>query len=455
MQTVDGETPTDGTNPVLARTQRKEGLFLLLLTLRAGKFRYVMSRTSTLWNRLAFGSSDARKSYSLSLAASMTERSTDEWHAACGGHADAVMDPRFLKAVETSMATETRFHNVVFRDSAGEPAGAAFLSFYTVDGLLLSTERWKKLGAQVRQLWPNFLKIPVIFCGCPISTGESHLRFAAGTDHFTMLRQLDRLMTLLAWRQRAPAIVFKDFGPQEIARTDALLDLGYLRTDSLPMNYFPARFRDFDHFCDSLRSRYRRQIVRSRKKLQRAGLRVVHLRGGMGFDELYTDDVHRLYLAVLGHAPVQLECLPAQFFRELARRLPEESAFTLICQGERIVGFTCGLFHQQAYHNFFCGFDYELNAEGELYFNLLYEDLDYALRQNVRSIQIGQTADEFKMRVGCSREPRYFYVKVREPGLQLLLRAASPSLFPPAPCVDERNLFRQSAEDDSASELEA
>ncbi len=377
----------------------------------------------------------------------MTERDADEWHAACGGRADAVMDPRFLKAVEESMAAEARFHNVVFRDASGEPAGAAFLSLYTIDGLLLASERWKKLGTRLRRLWPNFLKIPVLFCGCPVSTGESHLRISAGVDHATLLRQLDRLLMWLAWRQRTPIIVFKEFEAREIVRTDALLELGYVRADSLPMNYFPTHFRDFDHFCASLRSRYRRQIVRSRRKLQRAGLRVAHLRGGMGFDELYTDDVHRLYLAVLSRAPIQFECLPARFFRELARQLPEESAFTLICQGERVVAFTCGLFNQQAYHNFFCGFDYELNEEAELYFNLLYEDLDYALRQNVRSIQIGQTADEVKMRVGCYREPRFFYVKVREPSLQLLLRAAAPSLFPPAPCVNERNLFHQAPEE--------
>jgi predicted N-acyltransferase len=273
------------------------------------------------------------------------------------------------------------------------------------------------------------------------------LRIAAGTDHFTMLRQLDRLLVQLAWQRRMSAIVFKDFGPQEIARTDALLELGYVRADSLPMNSFPTRFRDFDHFCDSLRSRYRRQIVRSRRKLRRAGLRVVHLRGGMGFDELYTEDVHRLYSAVLSRAPIQLERLPAQFFRELARQFPENSAFTLICQGEHVVGFTCGLFHRRTYYNFFCGFDYELNAEAELYFNLLYEDLDYALQQDVRSIQIGQTADQFKLRVGCHREPRFCYLKVREPGLQLLLRAAGSSLFLPPPCVNERNLFRQSDED--------
>ena len=87
-------------------------------------------------------------------------------------------------------------------------------------------------------------------------------------------------------------------------------------------------------------------------------------------------------------------------------------------------------------------FDYQLNEETDLYFNLLYEDIDYALRQNVRSLHVGQTANEFKSRVGCYLEPRFFYVKARDPGIQFLVRAGSPYLFPPAPPIVERNLFR-------------
>lgn len=393
--------------------------------------------------RPAIPRTSAAEAYSLSLLPSIQQRDAREWHAACGGRADAVMDPRFLTAVEKSMAAEARFYNVVFRDAAGRPAGAAFLSLLVLDGLLFTPQPWKKHGERLRRLWPNFLKVKVLLCGCPVSTGESHLRIAAAADHRLLLRQLDRLLLRLCGHQRAVFAVFKEFGPREIVRTDVLRELGYLRADSLPMNDFPTRFRDFEDFCASLRSRYRRHILRSRKKLQRAGLRVLHLRGGMGMDVLYTDEVHRLYLAVLNRAAVQFERLPAEFFRELARQLPDDTIFTLICRGEQVVGFVCGLFDGDNYHNLFCGFDYEENKEADLYFNLLYEDLDHALRQNVRSLLVGQTSDEFKSRVGCRVEPRYFYVKARGPGLQPLLRLAGPYLFPPAAAFHERNLFRE------------
>ena len=355
------------------------------------------------------------------------------------------MDPRFLRAVEKSMGTEAQFYNVVVRNAAGTPAAAAFLSLYSIDGILLAPERWKKVVERLRWFWPGFLKVQVLFCGCPVSTGESHLRMAQGADSHAVLRELDRLMMGIARIEGTHFIVFKEFGPDQSAQVDSLPALGYVRADSLPMNGFPARFRDFDHVCASFRSRYRNQLLRSRKKFERSGLRVVHYRGGMGVAALYTEDVHRLYLAVLNRAEVKLECLPAEFFRELARQFSEDASFTLIYEDKRIVAFMCGIFHEAAYLNLFCGFDYEINDKTDLYFNLMYEDLDYALRQNVRSVHVGQTANDFKSRMGCFLESRWFYVKPRLSVLHPLLRAGSPHLFPQAPPIAERNLFREVA----------
>jgi predicted N-acyltransferase len=330
-----------------------------------------MNLSSPLWNRPVFGSSRGQGPYSISLARSIDERDPDEWLTACGGRLDAVMDPRFLRAVENSMGAEARFYNVVVRDAAGTPAAAAFLSLYSIDGILLAPERWKKAVARLRWVWPSFLKVQVLFCGCPVSTGESHLRIAPDADPYAVLCLLDRLLMRLARTEGTQFIVFKEFGPEQSVQTDSLPALGYVRADSLPMNGFPARFRDFDQVCASFRSRYRNQLLRSRKKFERSGLRVVHLRGSMGVDALYTEDVHGLYLAVLNRAEVKLECLPAEFFRELARQFPDAAAFTLIYQDQRIVAFMCGVFYQDAYLNLFCGYDYELNEATDLYFNLL------------------------------------------------------------------------------------
>jgi predicted N-acyltransferase len=402
-----------------------------------------MNTTSSLLPRLGVGASEGQGSYSISLARCINERNVDEWVAACGGPPEAVMDPRFLRAVENSMGADAQFYNVVVRDAANQPAAAAFLTLYNLDSMLLAPPRWKKAVTWLRTLCPRLLKFRVLMCGCPVSTGESHLRIAPGADSQAVLRELDQLLMEIGRTEGALYVVFKEFDPEQAAQISGLSALGYVRVDSPPMNYLPTRFRDFDHMCASFRSRYRNQLLRSRKKFEPSGLRVVHLRGGMGVDALYTEDVHRLYLGVLGRAELKLECLPAEFFRELARQFPDEAAFTLIYQDKRIVAFMCGIYLQDEYLNLFCGYDYESNDESDLYFNLMYEDLDYALRQKMKFIHVGQTANDFKSRMGCFLEPRSFYIKARLSLLQPVLRASCPYLFPPAPPIHERNLFRE------------
>ena len=88
-----------------------------------------------------------------------------------------MMDPRFLRAVERSMGGGARFWNVVVRDGEGRPAAAAVLSLYTVDGALLAKEPLSRAIRSLRCTAPGLLKSKVLFCGCPVSTGQNHLRF--------------------------------------------------------------------------------------------------------------------------------------------------------------------------------------------------------------------------------------------------------------------------------------
>ena len=170
-----------------------------------------------------------------------------------------MMDPRFLRAVERSMGEDARFWNVVVRDGEGRPAAAAVISLFTVDGALLAEGPLNRAIRSIRRFVPGLLKFKVLFCGCPVSTGQNHLRFAPGADHLRALTLLDRLMLGLAREHRARWVAFKEFDNREAARMDVLIPLGYLRAESPQMNTLPARFGDLDDLCASLRSHYRRQ----------------------------------------------------------------------------------------------------------------------------------------------------------------------------------------------------
>jgi predicted N-acyltransferase len=265
----------------------------------------------------------------------------------------------------------------------------------------------------------------------PVSAGQSHLRFAPGADTAAILRTLNEWLGKTARQVKAKCIVFKEFDTPEGVPLELLAELGYQRADSLPMNHAEPNFESFEDFLAHLKSSKRYTIRRSQKKFAKSGFRVVQMTGRNGVDQIYTDDVHKLYEAVLEKATVKFEKLPPAFFRELARQLPDESAYTFIYDGDRIVAFACSLFTTGVYHQMFVGVNYELNPQWDLYFNVFYNAVDYAYRQHVSDIYVGQSADTFKQRkLGCHPVPLFFYIKGVDWLTALIMRKAFHLLFP-------------------------
>ena len=77
-----------------------------------------------------------------------------------------------------------------------------------------------------------------------------------------------------------------------------------------------------------------------------------------------------------------------------------------------------------------------------MFFNLQYQDLDRALRRGARSVHFGQTADEFKARLGAEPRPLFFYARAVNPVLNQVLRRVKSLLFPPVPHVPARDVFK-------------
>ncbi|HEY3965874.1 MAG TPA: GNAT family N-acetyltransferase [Planctomycetaceae bacterium] len=143
--------------------------------------------------------------------------------------------------------------------------------------------------------------------------------------------------------------------------------------------------------------------------------------------------MHRLYLNVLDRAKVKFETIPVEFFRELARQEPDDSCFTIIRKGDRIVGFCCGLADGEEHNMLFCGLDYSLNAEADLYFNLIYRGLGQGLAPGVKVVHVGAAADEFKRHLGCTGESIALYVKAVGAVRQFALRQVFGLLFDTTP----------------------
>jgi hypothetical protein len=365
-----------------------------------------------------------------------------DWYNASQDGSHAFMDPGLLRAIERGFANEARIFHVLIDDEDGRPAACASLCLMPVDLLLLAGPGAQKAMGWARNLFPNLGRVNVLLCGLPLSAGQSHLAFAPGADRARAVLVLEALMRQLARRHRARFLVFKEFGDGDCGHMDLLRQRGWCRADSPASYAMPRSFPSLSAYCAALKRHYRYDIQKSLKKFERAGCRAVLLEDPDEIRRVYTPEVHGLYDAVVGKADLKFEVLPHRFFHELASQLPGKATLTVVYRAERVVAFSWDLSAGPEFHGLFCGIDYEHNAECDLYFNVVYQGLDQAFRRGSTAITVGQTAEAFKTRLGCSGRQRYIYARGAGPLLSWVLRRSANLLFPSRPAKSAHDVFK-------------
>ena len=206
------------------------------------------------------------------------------------------------------------------------------------------------------------------------------------------------------------------------AQLNGLSRYGFSKARSAYAYQLEGDFGSFAEYVGSRSSQTRRNIRKSLKNFDDAGMTCELLRGRDAANLLFAPEIHQLYLNVLNRAKVRFECIPADFFQELARQFPDDSCFTILRQGERIVAFSCGLGDGNQHALLLVGLDYSVNPDADLYINLMFRGLKQALVPGVRVVHFSATADQFKQRAGCRGAWLSMYVKAVYPPGRLFLK---------------------------------
>jgi predicted N-acyltransferase len=375
----------------------------------------------------------AMEGYAYRLDATVDAVDGDAWDALCASaDAEVMMTRRFLRVVEKQQMFGSRQRYAMLTDLvAGEPIAAAVFTLLPLDVTGLAGQTVRQTVAMIRHIMPHFLRFTLALCGLPVSLGQRSLIIRAGADGARTVAALDTLLRHVAMQARTPLMGYGEFALQDMAQLETLEGRGYHRVQNLPLHTFPPRFRDFEEYVRAIRAPYRYGIRQSQKKLRHAGVTIDRLEDPEQIASWYTEEVHQLYLAVVARAQYQFEVLTATFFRDLARAFPGELTVAAAHTASgQVIGFLYSLLSQARFHSLYIGMDYGWNTACDLYFNLMYADLDYALRHGAQRIDLSQTADTFKVRLGCQQEPRYFCVRAQGRAPSIALRCVLPLLAP-------------------------
>lgn len=355
----------------------------------------------------------------------------EDWERVCDPDRNVFMDPRFLAVLERGLGKEYRQWMTLLYDGE-RPIAAACFSRMIVDGAMFAPAGVRRGIERIRKVWPSFLKFKLLVGGLPISTGqpEGQIATAPEAEMAEVTRLLDATAVRLAKESGAKFITIKEFAPEMMERLKGLSALGYQKCSSVVTHTLELEQGTFEEYYEARSKRTRANMRKVFAKLEASGLEVVALQGEEAAAR-FTPEMHRLYEAVFDRSEAKFEYMPLEFFQELARGFPRDAYFTYLSQGGKPVAFCCAVASARQHNMLYCGIDYALNPEADLYFNTLYKGLAQGFREGVERIKVGAAADEFKKRLGCTQTPLGFYVKVigRVPGF--CFRLAAPLLFPP------------------------
>lgn len=340
-------------------------------------------------------------------------------------HWNQVTDPnslffsrRYLRVLEDAGPDNLRpCYAIIFREQ--EPVAAIAAQSVTV-----SVSRLRKESSTNVPL--DLIEEKMLVCGNLLSWGMHGISFAPNVDQASVwpavaegiyrLRRVDKLFGDTAF------VMVKDITDAYASSAAALSRFSYreLETEPNMVLDISPKWNSYDDYLASLTSKYRKQAKQIEKEVSEAGCDVVDIKS----DEVARNaqQLHELYLQTHRNARLRLVTLPVTFLPTLAESLGDDMRFTVLRQGETLLGFVTTVKDGETAVGYYIGFDRKANAGIPIYFRLLQSVVGHAIELGCKRLSLGRTALEPKARLGARPEPMRIWIRHRIPMLNLIVR---------------------------------
>ncbi|MFI9237123.1 GNAT family N-acetyltransferase [Streptomyces sp. NPDC053079] len=301
----------------------------------------------------------------------------------------------------------------------------AILPLSAVRGLRLEQvvgPQERRMLAPVSRLFPNLLRVPMLFCGNFLGQGHvlSREPLTAPVAELLVRTVLD-----YARRNRLGTVVFKDFAPDELAALRPALEAAdFFQVPSMPDTELPLdHAATFEDYLAALPAKPRRNARNKLRKFHaRRDLRIEVL---SDFAEL-VPDMLELYRQVMDRADQTLDVLDESFLHALQQPGGPDQRLVACFEGDRLVAFLHCLFRGEGAIGARIGLDYRLAHEARLYHNVHYAAIELAIDRKCRHIRFAQTAYEPKRELGCELVEQHYAITHVSPLPRAVLRLLLP-----------------------------
>lgn len=356
-----------------------------------------------------------------------------DWHRFTE-HSGPLLQPDYLLLLERTLQSEMEFiYALVRKDQA--LIGVAYFQVVRFKGTNL-TAYFPQDNEGLKNKLINLTKglvakidVPLLVSGNLFITGEQGISFlpqyTVQERSYFLAHTIDHI---LAQRRHIKAVLMPDMYEPVGDFDEAFLRYHYKRiyVEADMSMRLPQEWHSFDDYLGAITSKYR---VRARKILQTSHQLTSR---ELTADELQEniEKVYQLYRNVADKADFNIARLPKDYYPAQLRQSPDMyKVFGYFLEG-RMVGFMTLFILPYKTEVHYCGIDYSINKEHNLYQRMLYDVVKYATEHDLRLLHFGRTAPEVKSTIGAIPQPMYGYLRHRNPLVNALMGLFTGRLKP-------------------------
>lgn len=186
----------------------------------------------------------------------------------------------------------------------------------------------------------------------------------------------------------------------------------------LPICILENKWNTFDEYLNSMRASYRRRINQALKKGEAITYEL------LPDNKDFTLEMYNLYEQVFNHSEYSLEKLTVDFFRN-------DIAKTILLKINNKIEAFIQLIEDRNNDMLifeFCGYNYEIAHDYDIYYNMLSEITKYAIDNKFKYVQFGQTAYDAKLKFGAKMYYNYYLLSHSNKFINTLIRKYNDKL---------------------------
>ena len=360
----------------------------------------------------------------------------EDWEALPGG--SAYLDRRYLSAMAGHGKVQCRLGMIKATD--GPWLGGILMQAVKSESRSpadhMDVSMGVRIATAIMQPGGRPFRFRTLVAGQGLGSGEHAFRWLDGIPAAQQVRWTERAFDQCAAHWKIRVWMAKDFGPELDATLAPHWSRRWARASFDPVMEVPLdpNWTSSDQWQEALRTKARTKVrsilVRS------ADLQVERVTDHAELDRLGPDLI-ALYEQVYGRASIVMGGLEARDFGRLAQKLEEDFMLVTYRDGDRLIGFHCGLHHADSgtIEAYYVGFEAEVNKERALYQRMLFEFIEWGISLRARRVVMGRTALEIKSTLGAFPVPLSTFVHIQlplaMPFLRWMIRQAPPHPFKP------------------------